>query len=88
MNKYQEAFITIKEAINFAYSNEGKPPHQHDIYDSMGLLKCAVCRTMHIPYQVDKDGKAYCGECGIEIKTDENYCPRCGYPIDWGDEDE
>lgn len=88
MNEYVEAFITIKNALNFAFNNEGEKPHPHDIYCSMGLLKGAVLRTIRMPYQVDVDGKAYCGECGVEIKDDEYYCSRCGHPIDWGDEDE
>lgn len=89
MNKYQKAFVIIKDAIDYAFNGVGKAPHPHDIYDSIGLLRGATMRTVKIPYDVDTDGKIYCGECGESINVGDYYCSRCGYPIHWGDyEDE
>lgn len=86
MNKYQKAFATIKDAIDYAFNGVGKAPHSHDIYDSMGLLKGAVWRTVKIPYNIDAEGTKYCGECGELIYFCDNYCSRCGYQIDWEEE--
>lgn len=85
MNKYQEAFIGIQD-------NE----YQYGTDEQWDLLKELVDKATPIKFvkSYSKHGTEswLCPSCRRKLKREwqfrNNYCPKCGQMIDYGEEDE